>query len=80
MTVQVTDTPRYLTRLAGGAPVLFRVLSGSVRLAQRREDLTSGAGLPLAPSDGPQNWIMPDGDIWVVADGAGGATLEVWLP
>jgi hypothetical protein len=79
MTIQATETPRFLARLPGGAPVLFRVLSGSVRLAQRREDLTSGAGLPLAPSDGVQNWIMPDGDVWIVAD-SGGATLEVWLP
>jgi hypothetical protein len=79
MRITVTETPRRIARISRNTPVLLRIISGSVRVSADPADLHSGFGLPLAQADGIQNWIMPEGELWIAAD-AGGATMEVILP
>ena len=79
MKVIVSETPRRIARLQRSSPVLLRVKSGSVRIAQEQESLFGGDGLPVTAADGIQSWIWPEGEFWVCAD-AGGALIEVILP
>lgn len=79
MRLTVVQTPRRLARLPRNAPVLLRVISGSVRISDSESDLYGGGGIPVSPADGLQNWIMPEGDVWTVADAAN-TVLEAILP
>jgi hypothetical protein len=79
MKVIVSETPRRIARLQRHSPVLLKVRSGSVRVAQEQESLFGGDGLPVSATDGIQSWIWPEGEFWVCAD-AGGALIEVILP
>lgn len=79
MRLSVTATPRRIARLSRQAPVLLRVISGSVRLSDGQEALWQSEGIPLSAGDGIQNWIMPEGELWLCADGSP-AVLEIIIP
>lgn len=79
MRLTVVQTPRRLARLPRNAPVLLRVISGSVRVSDSENDLYGGGGIPVSVSDGLQNWILPEGEFWAVADDAN-SVLEAILP
>jgi hypothetical protein len=77
MRITVTNTPRYLSRLPSRI-VLLRVIQGTIRLSDKQSELMNGGGLPVSSSDGIQNWMMPESDLWVVSDS--GAEVEILLP
>lgn len=80
MRLSITGTPRRIARLARNTPVLLRVITGTVRVADGAEPLFSGEGIPISASDGVQNWLMPEGEIWVCADAPAPASLEAIIP
>lgn len=80
MRYSVAPTPRRLARLARHSPVLLRVVSGSVRISDQQEALYNGEGITIAATDGTQNWIMPEGEVWICSDSGSSATVEVFLP
>lgn len=79
MRLNVVDTPRRIARLSRHSPIVAKVLSGALRIAQRQEELYNGEGMPLVPTDGIVNWVMPEGEIWIVADSTN-TVLEIMMP
>lgn len=79
MRLSLASSPRRIARLPRAAPVLVRVISGQTRVATGAEDLLAGYGLPVEAADGPQNWIWPEGELWM-AGGVVQTDVEVILP
>jgi hypothetical protein len=78
MTVTVSNTPRFLARIPSRI-LLLRVAAGSVRIGQSQDEIMNGGGIPVSVSDGIQNWIMPETDVWIVGDAADNR-VEILLP
>lgn len=79
MRLSLASSPRRIARLPRAAPVLLRVIAGQARVATGAEDLLAGFGLPVEPTDGPQSWIWPEGELWM-AGGAIQTDVEVIVP
>ena len=78
MRYSISTTPRRICRLARHSPVLVQVIDGTVRLGDSGEGLHAGGGIVITQSDGIQNWILPEMEVWAVSDA--GATMELIVP